>query len=158
MLGGTKQKSEYKIDCRFNKKELIERIKLIATYESRIHLHKLDALDLVKEIKKKSKSKNVIFYFDPPYFLKGQSLYMNSYEPRHHKEVSDAIKKIKNAKWIVSYDDIPEINSLYSDNDIQKIHYFLNHSAYKQKKGKEVLFCSPNLKYIPEGDPTKVLV
>ena len=81
---------------------------------------------------------------------------MNSYEPSHHKEVSERIKKIKNARWVVSYDDIFETNSLYEDGNIKKIHYFLNHSAYKQKKGKEVLFCSSNLEYIPKGDPTKV--
>ena len=124
MLGGQKQKSAYKIDCRFNKKELIERIKLIAKYKKRINLHHFDALDLVEKIEKESKSKNIIFYFDPPYFLKGQSLYMNSYNPSNHKEVSEKIKKIKNAQWIVSYDDVSQINYLYKDKNIKKIHYF----------------------------------
>jgi DNA adenine methylase len=105
-------------------------------HKNNIHLHNLDALDLVKKIENKTKSKNLIFYFDPPYFLKGQSLYMNSYEPSNHKEVSEKIKKIKNARWIVSYDDVLQINSLYNDKHIKKIHYFLNYSAYKQKKGR----------------------
>lgn len=158
MLGGPKQKSSYKIDCRFNKEELIRRIQLIVKYKDSINLYQLDAMDLVKNIENQTKSKNIIFYFDPPYFLKGQSLYMNSYDPGDHKEVSEKIKKIKNARWIVSYDDVSQINQLYKDKNIKKIHYFLNHSAYKQKRGKEVLFCSAGINYIPKGDPTKVLL
>lgn len=158
VLGGLKQKSEYKIDCRFNKEELIKRIKIISKYKSSIHLHNLDALTLVEKIKKETKSENVIFYFDPPYFLKGQSLYMNAYDSSDHEKVSKKIKEIKNARWIVSYDDVPQINFLYKDRGIKKIHYFLNHSAYKQKKGEEVLFCSSNIGYVPKGDPAKVLL
>lgn len=158
MIGGPKQKSDYKIDCRFNKEELIKRIQLIAKYKKNIHLQNLDAMKLIEKISEKNESNNVIFYFDPPYFLKGQSLYMNSYDASNHKEVSEGIKKIKNARWIVSYDDVTQINLLYADKNIKKIHYFLNHSAYKQKRGKEVLFCSANLNHIPIGDPTKVVL
>ena len=96
MIGGVSQKSEYKIDCRFNKEELINRIKFIAIHKKYIHLKNMDALDLVREV---NKNKNTIFYFDPPYYLKGPSLYMNHYSHEDHEKVSREIKKIKNAKW-----------------------------------------------------------
>lgn len=150
MIGGIEQKGDYRIDCRFNKKDLINRIKIIAKYKNNIHLENLDALTLIKKIKK---NKNTIFYFDPPYFLKGQSLYMNSYEPSDHKKVSQEIKKIKNAHWIVSYDDAKEIQALYKDT--KKINYSFSYTAYRARPGKETIFVSAMTKIDLQLNPLK---
>lgn len=146
VIGGIEQKGKYKMDCRFNKQDLIKRIKEIAKYKKQINLYNLDALELIKKIQAESNNNRTIFYFDPPYYLKGSSLYMNHYKDDQHKEVSDAIKKIKNINWIVSYDNTPEIEKLYkwvSKKFTKK--YSFNHSAYKAREGKEILFFSKNL-------------
>jgi DNA adenine methylase len=155
VIGGINQNGNYKIGCRFNRDELIERIKFIAIHKKNIHLFNLDALELIKKITAESKSKNVIFYFDPPYFLKGQSLYMNSYGPDDHKQVSQKIKKIKNARWIVSYDNVPQIQSLYKSSMVSRKNYSFMHTAYEPREGKEVLFFSKNLIVPPIAQPTK---
>ena len=143
-LGGIKQTGNYKIDCRFNKKEIIKRIKRISQEKDKINLYNLDALELIQKIKQKSSVKKTIFYFDPPYYLKGSTLYLNSYTDRDHKNLSEAIKKIKNIYWIVSYDNTNEINKLYSW--VEKKEYFnLKHFAHHTKEGKEVLFFNENL-------------
>lgn len=144
MIGGIDQTSEYEIDCRFNKKQLIQRIKRISKYKNQIHLYNLDALNLIKKIQKKSLNENIIFYFDLPYYLKGPSLYINHYEQIDHRKVANKIKQIKKARWIVSYDNVREIKKLYSDYN--KKEYLLFHNAYKIRQGKEVLFFSNNLK------------
>jgi len=54
------------------------------------------------------------------------------------RKVSEEIKKIKNAKWIVSYDNTPEIKKMYSY--CSKKEYTFFHTAYNTKIGKEVLF------------------
>lgn len=154
VIGGLEQRGNYKIDCRFNKEDLIKRVKLIAKYKRKIHLENLDALELIKKIERSTKSKNVIFYFDPPYFLKGQSLYMNAYGHDDHAAVSSAIRQVKNAKWIVSYDNVPQIQSLYSG--VKKINYSFTHVAYKPREGKEVLLFSDNLVVPGVKYPTKV--
>jgi len=143
VIGGLGQKGEYKIDCRFNKKELIKRIKLIASYKKNIHLYNLDALKLVKKIQTERNEKNTVFYFDPPYYLKGPSLYMNYYKEDDHKKVSEEIKKMKDVRWIVSYDNVSEIKRLYSD--FRRKEYTFSHVAYEIREGKEVLFFSENL-------------
>lgn len=143
MIGGVKQKGEYKINCRFNKEELIQRIENIRDHKNNIHLYNLDALELVRRIQQKSKSKNVIFYFDPPYYLKGPSLYMDHYTDKDHEVVADKIRKIKNARWIVSYDNTPEIKRMYKD--CRKKEYSFFHIAHHVREGKEVLFFSDNL-------------
>jgi len=146
VIGGKNQNGEYKIDCRFNKIQLIKRIKLISKYKKQIELYNLDALKLVEKIQKESNNKKTIFYFDPPYYLKGASLYMNYYEDNQHKEVADIIKRIKNINWIVSYDNTHEIKNIYkwvSRNRTKK--YSFNHSAYRAREGKEILFFSRKL-------------
>lgn len=142
VIGGIHQNGKYKINCRFNRDVLINRIKFIAIHKKNIQLYNLDALELIDKIGSLTKSNNVIFYFDPPYFLKGQSLYMNSYEPEDHKKVSKKIKSIKNARWVISYDNVPEIQTLYKDRNVKKRNFSFMHTAYEPRLGQEVLFFS----------------
>lgn len=155
VIGGIKQKGNYLMNCRFNKRELIKRIKLIASKKEKITLYQLDAMDLVDKIELEVEQDNTIFYFDPPYYLKANSLYMNYYEAFNHKIVSDKIKSIKEIRWIVSYDNVPQIQILYSD--CLKKEFSFKHTAYKAKIGKELLFWSNNV-IVPEienWDPLK---
>ena len=147
VIGGISQNGNYKMDCRFNKKDLIKKIQLIAKHKKQISLYNLDAIKLIKKIQKISNNKKTIFYFDPPYYLKGASLYMNHYKYNQHLEVANAIKKIQNIHWVLSYDDAPEIEDIYNwlpENRVKK--YSLSHRAYSLREGKEVLFFSSTLK------------
>jgi DNA adenine methylase len=157
VIGGVNQDGNYKMDCRFNKEELIERVKFIAIHKKNIHLFNLDAIGLISKITRQTKSKNVIFYFDPPYYLKGQSLYMNSYGPNDHKIVSEKIKGIRNARWIVSYDNVPQILKLYKSSNVARKKYSFIHTAYEPRLGKEILFFSSNLTIPIAAQPMKIL-
>lgn len=149
VMGGINQNGNYLMDCRFNKDDLIKRIRKIAEYKKHIRLYKKDAISLIKKIESESLDKNIIFYFDPPYFLKGPGLYMNSYKEDDHKKVADSIKTIKNIHWIVSYDNHESIRDIYKWVPTKKTKEFeLNHSVYKMKKGKEVIFLSNSIKKI----------
>lgn len=143
-IGGLAQKGIYKIDCRFNKIELIKKIKLIAKYKKQIKLYNLDAVKLIKNQRRNPNKEKAIFYFDPPYYLKGSSLYMNYYKKNEHKKVSEEIRKIKNAHWIITYDDNEEIRKIYQWVN-KNIEYQLKHFAYKAKLGKELMFFSDSL-------------
>lgn len=142
-IGNINQTSEYKLGCRFNKESLVERIAKIAEHKGKIHVVGMDALKLVEMIKEDPNHKNTIFYFDPPYYLKGESLYMNHYVKDDHVAVGEAIKKIKDLRWIVSYDDHPEIKRIYKNYRSKK--HTLHHSAHGSRIGKEILFFSPEL-------------
>lgn len=143
VIGGLNQTGNYLMDCRFNKKTLIKRIRKIAEYKKSIRLYGEDALKLIDRIQKEAEDNNIIFYFDPPYFLKGNTLYMNYYEHRNHAEISKKIKSIKNIKWIISYDNVPEIKKLYEEYPSKE--FSIKHTAYKAKEGKEILFFSKGL-------------
>lgn len=146
VIGGNDQTGNYKIDARYNKSDLIRRISRIAEYSDRIHLSNLDALQLIKDLCLKL-SEKTLFYFDPPYYVKGKGLYLNHYNDENHREIATAIKNLPKFKWIVSYDNVDFITSLYSDLR-QKI-FELNYSASNSGKGKEVMIFSNNL-IIPE--------
>ena len=146
VIGGNDQTGNYKIDARYNKSDLIRRISRIAEYSDRIHLSNLDALQLIKDLCLKL-SEKTLFYFDPPYYVKGKGLYLNHYNDENHREIATAIKYLPKFKWIVSYDNVDFITSLYSDLR-QKI-FELNYSASNSGKGKEVMIFSNNL-IIPE--------
>ena len=147
VLGGINQNGNDLIDCRFNKKELIRRITEIGNKKSKIHLYNMDAVGLIKHIQRRSKHDETIYYFDPPYYLKGASLYMNHYKPDDHKVLAYEIRKIRRAKWLVTYDNVPQITDIYHSN--LSTEYTLYHSAHRMHVGKEIMIFSKNLKQIP---------
>lgn len=144
IIGGIDQTGEYKIDCRFNKEELINRIRRIAQRKDSISIYNLDAISLIYKIEQQ-RSKNLmnaLIYFDPPYYKKGGSLYLNHYIKSDHKDVAGAISLL-NYKWIVSYDNVPEIQELYKK--FRNIEYSLKHTAHSARDGGEVLFFQDGL-------------
>lgn len=139
-LGGKKQTSKYKIDCRFNKKTIINHILKIANYSSQITVKWSDALKFLKEHLKVLNQKKSFVYIDPPYYEKGKSLYRYYYKDNDHKDLADFIKKCR-FPWLISYDDHPFINNLYfgQNNNLNSQKLYCDYSAQKHKKGNEIL-------------------
>jgi DNA adenine methylase len=75
--------------------------------------------------------------------VKGRKLYKNFYEPEDHTEIADYLEEKRNAKWVVSYDDVAEIREAYEG--FSPITYYLNYSAGQKTFGKEVIFVSDAL-------------
>lgn len=141
-IGGARQTGKWKIDARFNKHELIQRIKRIAEYKDRIKICNQDAYKLIGQLSNQLSLKT-LFYFDPPYYEKGKDLYVNYYTHNDHKKMAEAIKAIDKFKWIVSYDNKPAIKEMYTH--CRHHEYTLNYSAADNKLGSEVVFFSDNL-------------
>ena len=77
------------------------------------------------------------------YFVKGHKLYKNFYQPADHIEIAKELKRKRKSKWVVSYDDVPEIRDAYSA--FSPITYLLNYSAGEKSVGTEVIFVSDAL-------------
>lgn len=142
IIGGRQQNGEWKIDARYNKTDLINRIEKIALYKDKISLFNSDAVELVKSLKKKLPQKT-LFYFDPPYYVKGKDLYLNYYNGNDHQEIATQIGGLTKQKWIVTYDNVQPIKKLY--NNFRQVKYSLNYSASQATKGKEIMIFSDNL-------------
>lgn len=143
VIGGKAQLGKWRIDARFHKQHLIERVQKIATFKSRIHVTKLDALDFVRRRGASLPAKSFL-YLDPPYFVKGQELYLNSYRPADHARVAEVVLGTVGIPWMVSYDDTTEIRALYKT--ARKEKYELRYSASLSRKGNEIIFLSPGLR------------
>lgn len=144
VIGGKKQNGNYKMDCRFNKDNLIERIQLIAKRRDSIHLYNLDAVDFIEQVIKKTR--NSLTFFDPPYYDKGPALYTNFYEHKDHVELAKSINyKMKNRYWLLTYDTAPQIQCIYKPFNLKSLEYYLNYSVSRPTKGKEFMYFSHKL-------------
>lgn len=123
VIGGKSQSGNYKLDARFNKENLIKRIRIISENRKNIKLFNLDFLKFIDIVEIGHRAKS-IFYFDPPYYAKGSQLYKNYYTHNDHNEVSQVIKKIS-CPWLLSYDLCSPILEMYSDIDSEcfNFHY-----------------------------------
>lgn len=141
-IGGFEQKSKWKIDCRYNKEKLIKRIKNIAKRSNRIEVYNFDAIDFIEFCNNERKLNPVdtLYYLDPPYVDKGNSLYRRSYDKMDHQKLNSYLKSKTEMKWVLSYDDVDLIQRLYAD--VQKNGIDVNHFAHKAKIGKELLILS----------------
>jgi len=133
-IGGLKQKGKYKLNARFNKTKLIDRIKLIAKYKALITVTNYEALALIETVKNKP---NCIIYFDPPYYIQGRRLYTSFYNHKDHKNLSEKIKNL-NMPIVLTYDNDPNIRGFYLE--LESKEFEINYSANTHGKGKEIMF------------------
>ncbi|MBU5363447.1 DNA adenine methylase [Enterococcus raffinosus] len=142
VIGGKNQTGSYLMDCRFNKDDLIEKIKLISSKRSSIKLYNKDALHFIRQ--NISRTSDSLTFFDPPYYIKGKALYTNFYEHIDHVELSNTIKNtLNNKNWILTYDFTPEIKEMYKE--YEHFVYHLNYSLANTGKGKEYIFLSNSI-------------
>ena len=145
IIGGLSQEGNYKLDCRFNRDDLIRRIRRVAKYRRRIHLYKKDAVVFMRNTAP-NLAGNCFFCIDPPYFNKGSSLYTNFYGPDEHGDVAKAVFDLRQP-WIVTYDYTDEIRRLYSKR--RQFVYDINYSVQTKRIGPELLIASSRLR-LPE--------
>lgn len=135
-IGGKSQSGKYRIDCRFNKEDLIKRIKKIFCYKSKIEIYNMDAEDFIHFYSAKRKS---FWFIDPPYYHQGSKLYKNFYTHQNHVSLKNTIFIcLKYKKWILTYDKCEEIKQIYYKK--RKYIIELNYCVENKKIAEEYLF------------------
>lgn len=137
-VGGKAQSGQWKLDARYNKKSLIEKIELIGQFSDRITVLNEDG---AKVINKYAKYPSSFFYVDPPYFVKGADLYLNAFKLKDHQKLADSLNKHSSAKWLLSYDNEKDILDLYPNRSYRT--FDLKYSAHHNSRvGSELMICS----------------
>ena len=140
-IGGQHQAGPYTINARFNRENLIKKIRRIEQHKEGISVYNLDAIDLLQKIVPGIDGPKLV-YLDPPYYKKGHQLYLNAYEHDDHENLAWALGKMSNSDfWVLTYDDAQEIRALYQECTTST--YTLNYSAAQSKKGHELLISPP---------------
>lgn len=141
VIGGKEQKGNYTLDARFNREDLVSRIKSIGGYRNAISLFNVDAMDLAEGISAELPRKSLI-YFDPPYYNKGSQLYRNFYGHDDHAEIASRVKRIT-TPWLVTYDNCDEIEKLYTDAN--SLTFSLKYSTHLSRPDATELMFYGNL-------------
>lgn len=135
-IGGRKQRSNYKIDCRFNKEGLAAQLRFIGDLYRSNRLAGVwckdwkDTLTDVATWYKVLIPDRVITYLDPPYLAKSPKLYGHSFDPCGgyaesrsplerdgwlrgfgHHQLAEYLRHCAQNRWILSYDHHPDLTS-----------------------------------------------
>jgi len=134
-IGGKDQKSKYTIDCRYNEKKLKQKLRECRSLlVGRTTVENKDFSDY----EPLTKSQDAC-YLDPPYYIKGDALYVFSMKHEEHEDLAIILNSRKN--WLLSYDDCPQIRSLYSNNAIIDLaaRYSINGKKSSWEKKNELI-------------------
>ncbi len=162
-LGGWKQESEYKIDCRFPRQTLIQRVEQAAKHRDKIvsiwDCSWDEAVVQIRDAQRNGELPNgsVFYYLDPPFFEKADALYRYVFAHEDHVALRDALMELEDS-WMLSYDSADQVESLYGHavkkrtNGAQKHHVEVPYSvAVMSKRPKVAEVIITNLPKLPES-------
>lgn len=150
-IGGVQQTGKWKLDARFNKPELQRRCKRVAEYRTRVSVSCLDGIEFIESLK----LADVHLFIDPPYFRKGQTLYLSDLDETYHSKLASLLKGHSDAAWTLTYDDCPEIRNLYHDWATVR-PFALRYVASSRREGRELLIV-PKWMKLPTAQASKAL-
>ena len=141
-IGGLDQTGNYKIDARFNREGLQERVRIISLYADKITVSSRDGLDVIKEATRRP---DTFVYADPPYFEKAGSLYLNAFKSADHEALAKVLNQRSAKNWVLTYDNVAQVPALYGDR--RRVEFGLHYSAHRVRKATEVMVFSDPPRY-----------
>lgn len=133
-IGGLDQSGDYKIDARFNKVALLERLRLIALHSQNITVLNEDGCDVIERY---AASPSTLTYADPPYFEKAGTLYMNAFTSEQHEALARTLTAIASSRWLLTYDNVPQVAEFYGERRRQT--FSLSYSAHRVARATEAM-------------------
>jgi DNA adenine methylase len=139
-IGGYDQTGKWKIDARWYKESMSNRIRLLGSMRHRVELTNEDALLFMARSRSRLPVDRTLFFVDPPYVSAGSRLYLNAMDPSKHSALADMLQGGTFPHWILTYDNNPLVRRLYSAQRIERIA--VNYSLRTVRKEKEILIRS----------------
>lgn len=153
MIGGKHQDGKYRLNERFPKESLIEKIELIGAYAHRIEVHCMDAEDFLAFLEEREE-KDLFVYLDPPYYTQGKSLYREFFRDNDHSRLAQYLGNDLPFKWLLSYDKHDFIRELYPKR--AKGLFDFNYFANQYKEDREMIIASHDF-LLPKTEELKAL-
>lgn len=136
-IGGYDQRGTWKVDARFNRAALAERVRWLGSVRHRITLTNEDALTFLSRSRERVDVNRTLFFVDPPYVTAGSRLYLNAMSEPKHIGLSDLLQDGSLPHWVLTYDDHPLIRRLYSDQEITDLS--VTYSLQQKRKEQEIV-------------------
>lgn len=114
-IGGQQQAGAYKIDCRFPRQELADRIRRIGRLASEGRILRVLPHDFevtTWEVEDSFRHLERLYYLDPPFYDKGSRLYRLPFQSADHARLARLLSGMMQP-WVLSYDYHPEVLRLY---------------------------------------------
>lgn len=153
-IGGKSQTSKYPVGCRWNATTLCKNIRRLHKRFSQLSIREgqCTSLDFEEIIKPRG---DAVIYLDPPYYVQGDTLYFHAFSDKDHTRLAQVLSETEHP-WVMTYNDCPEMRSLYHWAHIESVNVKYSLTASKNKQtGKrqsnaksELLICSRNHKEI----------
>jgi DNA adenine methylase len=120
-IGGYDQTGKWKIDARFPRDTLAERVAWLAERADQITLSNDDGLQFLRRMSSE-RGRETFFFIDPPYVSAGSRLYMNAMsEALHMNLAAFLIANRDMPHWLVTYDDCSLIRASYQKAVIEDL-------------------------------------
>jgi DNA adenine methylase len=136
-IGGYDQRGNWKIDARFNREALADRVRWLGSVRDRIRITYEDALTFLARSTTRLDVHRTLFFVDPPYVTAGGRLYLNAMNEGKHIALSDVLQSGTLPHWVLTYDDHPLIRDLYGRQLISDLA--VSYSLQDKRKEREVL-------------------
>ncbi|MEK9182600.1 MAG: DNA adenine methylase [Patescibacteria group bacterium] len=142
-IGGRDQSGNYKIDARFNKKDLAERVRKIGKYKNFIKVLNKEGIQLTKKYLSR---KNTFIYLDPPYMKKGELLYLDLYKEKHHKKLADLLNSKANSHWVLTYEEMRQVRLFFPNRKRKRLSLkYSVHDSSRIRKARELMILSDSI-------------
>lgn len=147
-IGGLDQSGAYKIDARFDREMLVERIRILKLFAPNIAVLSLDGVEVISEF---AGQPNTFIYADPPYFEKAGGLYMNSFRASDHEVLAQTLNGVADSPWLLTYDNVEAVHRLYPER--RRSLFELCYSANGASRAQEIAVVSDAMADIDDGWP-----
>lgn len=149
-IGGWGQ-AKRTVGVRFNREKLAARIRELSKLRDKVLVVSNNNWQTFFD--RMLSENNTFFYIDPPYYYKAEQLYGYYFSQEEHICLRNYLIRA-NAKWMLSYDDAPEIRSLYQEHSLKARIIDSTYSTHPMGGasyvGREVLYS--NLARLPAPD------
>lgn len=140
VIGGQRQNGHYKLDARFNRATLVDRLTAIGELADHITVSDLDGRTVIQRY---ADDEQAFMYIDPPYVQAGSQLYLNAFDGRDHKALASIVNAVDTAHWLMTYDTAPLIENLYGGQFQCRLE--LTYSARYPGRAEELLIASSSV-------------
>ena len=140
-IGGINQSGKWKMDARFNRTDLAERVRRLGQYRRRVEVSQLDGLEFMRTLQ--PLGKDAFAYVDPPYIVQGENLYLDSLSYDDHRLLAAELRTSP-TPWMLTYDVSERVTEdLYSG--LRMARFDIAHTAQRQHIGSEIVVFSANI-------------